>query len=305
MSPNDARSLFGRFEKKAITLDKSISKVVIDTNCILYIHYSKVMNSYHGWDSEKAKKAFHNHTDHVCRAITFTIDACQELLDTCVEYFSERNIYVTFAFDGMQPIEKIPVLKRRARKVAAARKIVRQTLAITNPTQADIKKYYANITASVPPSELFYELFVTFIEKRSWNICHMPNEIDYHCADRCARGIYDAMVSNDWDPLLFGCPVIIREVPMRDKLVTYVRLDDVLSGLMLTREELCAVCILSGVDYNYECEGYAKPMENYNAIICGKESGFSLNDTRRCINIDENILRWDICKQMYRLPHDI
>lgn len=304
MSPNGARSLLGRFERKAIALDKTVGKVVVDANCILYIHYAKVMSSYHKWDPTRARSAFDDHAAHTREAIVYAIRACQDLLDMCFEYFSQRGIEVTFAFDGIQPIEKIPVLKRRARKVAAARKVVRRILSLPKPTVADLKKYYANITASVPPSDSFYDLFVAFVTKREWDFYHVPSEVDEHCANECARGQYDALISNDWDPLLFGCPVVIREVPRRDRLVTYVRLQDVLSGLQIDREELCAVCVFSGVDYNYECDDYASPVANHLALLRDKQSGVPLDEVRRRITVDEKILRWDVCKRMYRISTD-
>lgn len=297
MSPNSARTLFGRFERKAIRLDKAIGKVAVDTNCILYIHYSKVMSSYHKWDPVKARYAFDNHRQHMHDAVLYAICACQELLEICVDYFSECNIEVTFAFDGLQPPAKLPVLTRRARKVATARKIVRRVLALSDPTVADLKKYYANITASIPPSDAFYDRFAKFISGRGWKQERMPFEVDECCSQACALGRYDALVSNDWDPLLFGCPLVIREVPRRDRLVTYVRLSDVLSGLTVNRDELCAICILSGVDYNYEYD-YASPVDNHRKLV---SSGRSVDEMRRCTDIDEHILRWNLCKSVYKI----
>jgi hypothetical protein len=304
MSPNDARSLLGQFERRVIALDKTIGKVVVDTNCVLYIHYAKVMSSYHKWDPIKARSAFDDHAAHTCEAIVYAIRACQDLLDACFEYFSQRDIDVTFAFDGIQPIEKIPVLKRRARKIAAARRIVRGILSLPEPTVSDLRKYYSNITASVPPSNSFYDLFAAFVAKRKWDFYHVPSEVDQHGAYACARGQYDALVSNDWDPLLFGCPVVIREVPRRDRLVTYVRLSDVLSGLTINREELCAVCIFSGVDYNYECDDYESPVANHRELLRNKMSGIPLDEARRRVIVDEEVLRWDTCKSVYRISND-
>lgn len=304
MSPKGARSLMGRFERRVIALDETVGRVAVDANCVLYIHYAKVMSSYHRWDPEKARAAFDDHVAHAREAIVYAVRACLDLLDACFEYFSQRGIEVTFAFDGLQPIEKMPALKRRARRVATARRTVLEILSLPQPTVADLRKYYANIAASMPPSESFYDLFVAFVSRRGWDFRRVPSEVDEHCALECARGRYDALVSNDWDPLLFGCPVVIREVPRRDRLVTYVRLSDVLTGLQIDREELCAVCVFSGVDYNYECDDYASLVANHRALLRDRTSGISLDEVRRRVPVVEKILRWDVCKRVYRISND-
>jgi flap endonuclease-1 len=94
-----------------------------------------------------------------------------------------------------------------------------------------------------------------------------PAEGEAQASVMAQRGQVDAAVSQDFDALLFGAPVLVRNLggqrrkmpgkqAWQDVEPERIRLADVLRELQLTREQLVAVGMLCGTDYNEGVHGF-------------------------------------------------
>jgi len=87
-------------------------------------------------------------------------------------------------------------------------------------------------------------------------IVQAPHDGEAQAAWMCREGHVDAVVSQDWDCLLFGAPVLIRNLTTGAKSEPQkVVLKDVLEGISLTREQLVEAAVLIGTDFNKGVKG--------------------------------------------------
>ena len=95
-----------------------------------------------------------------------------------------------------------------------------------------------------------------------------PSEGEAQAAYMVAKGNATYAVSQDYDLLLFGAPVLVRNLTVsgkrkvRGRTITVnpekLLLKDVLDGLHLTREQLIEIGILVGTDFNTGSGGSAR-----------------------------------------------
>jgi flap endonuclease-1 len=94
-----------------------------------------------------------------------------------------------------------------------------------------------------------------------------PGEGEAQAAQMVKKGQAYAVASQDYDALLFGSPVLVRnisitgkrKVPRQDRYVMIepeeIKLEETLSSLNLNQEQLIAIGILIGTDYNEGVKG--------------------------------------------------
>jgi flap endonuclease-1 len=92
-----------------------------------------------------------------------------------------------------------------------------------------------------------------------------PSEGEAQASHMVKTGEVRYVASQDYDTLLFGAPLLVRNLTVSGKrrlhgrMITVqpeiVRLDEVLSGLNLTREQLIEIAILVGTDFNEGAAG--------------------------------------------------
>ncbi|PWR70534.1 flap endonuclease-1 [Methanospirillum lacunae] len=91
-------------------------------------------------------------------------------------------------------------------------------------------------------------------------VINAPSEGEADASNMVRTGVARYVASQDYDTLLFGAPLLVRNLTVSGKRRSHGRmvnvlpetvvLDDVLTGLNLTREELIDVAILVGTDFN-------------------------------------------------------
>jgi len=116
-----------------------------------------------------------------------------------------------------------------------------------------------------------------------------PSEGEAQGAYMVLKGDADYVVSQDYDTLLFGTPVLVRNLTISGKRRLHGRqitvqperivLSDVLSTLDITREQLIEIAILTGTDFNPVTDSYTLDpgridRDGIRAFLCG-EHGFS------------------------------
>ncbi|NMC07761.1 MAG: hypothetical protein GYA24_21285, partial [Candidatus Lokiarchaeota archaeon] len=77
-----------------------------------------------------------------------------------------------------------------------------------------------------------------------------PGEGEAQCAWLARRGIADAVVTKDADALLYGAPVVVNNLAVKQKVAEKLVLKDELARLGITRAQLVDLAILDGTDYH-------------------------------------------------------
>lgn len=281
----------------------NVRKLVMDTNCALYIGFMREMYVYHVWNADRAQRALDDLEGYLDVATRHCLNrTIRKILDS-ESTLESVGIEITYAFDGKQPKEKKPELDRRKTKMTNARTRMGELReeASRKPNVIALKKYFSLIPDAYPLTAKAFEMMHRYLISQNKRTLQCQAECDKECAHMCKKGNFDAVVSMDWDPLLFGCPVLIKELPSLACKVVY--LDDVLCFLDLNLAELVAACIWSGVDYNHH-EGLAGLKTNVRDLKLYRKV-YDLNQMRGYMDISENILRWEKCKQIYGLNDSV
>jgi len=167
-----------------------------------------------------------------------------------------KPIYV---FDGQPPeLKRAEIERRRLAKVQA--EALRQE-AIERGDLASAKKY-ASATSYLKDYMIEDAKRILDLMGIPWLVA--PSEGEATAAYMNRAGLVDAAASQDYDSLLFGAKVLIRNVtisgrrklPNRNAYINVelerVQCDDVLRQLGITREQLVDIGILLGTDFNPE-----------------------------------------------------
>ncbi len=171
----------------------------------------------------------------------------------------EIGVKVAYVFDGVPSALKEVELKRRAKVKAEA--IVKYERAIREG-KVEKARSYAQMTSKLKdymPADskrLLTELGVPWIQA--------PSEGEAQAAYLTMKGDTNYCGSQDYDSLLFGATVLVRNVTMSGRrkiprknvyvevVPEIMKLDHVLEALEITREQLIDVAILVGTDFNPE-----------------------------------------------------
>jgi flap endonuclease-1 len=169
----------------------------------------------------------------------------------------ELGIKVAYVFDGVPPTLKEVEIKRRAKVKAEALVKYEQAL---KEGKVEKARSYAQMTSklkdymAVDSKRLLTELGVPWIQA--------PSEGEAQAAYLTRKGDTDYCASQDYDSLLFGAKVLVRNVtisgrrkiPRKPVYVEVgpeiIKLDQALKELEITREQLIDVAILVGTDFN-------------------------------------------------------
>jgi flap endonuclease-1 len=169
----------------------------------------------------------------------------------------ERGIRVVYVFDGEPPALKEVEIKRRMQIKEEA--IIRYEDALKRGAVEEAKRY-AQMTSRLKDEmvddakRLLSSMGVPWIQA--------PSEGEAQAAHIVSKSHLWAVASQDYDSLLFGAPVLVRNLTVsgRRKLPgknVYVEVEPeiidlrkALTDLGLTREQLIDVAILLGTDYN-------------------------------------------------------
>ena len=174
----------------------------------------------------------------------------------------EAEIYPIYVFDG-----KPPELKRRTleeRRVLRERAAEEWERALREGRLEEARRYAAQ--AATVEEEVVRDA-KRLLELMGLPFVQAPSEGEAQAAHLVRKGEAWAVASQDFDSLLFGSPVLVRnlaltgrrKLPGKDAYVEVrpevVELERVLSELGLTREQLVDVGILVGTDFNEGVKG--------------------------------------------------
>jgi len=169
----------------------------------------------------------------------------------------EHNIKPIFVFDG-----KPPEIKKRTQELRA--KVKKEAALKLKEAEklGDVKEMYkfASRTAVLTPQMI--EEAKKLISYLGLPIVQAPSEGEAQCAYIIKKSDAYAAVSQDYDSLIFGCPLLIRNLSIEGRRKRAGRfayqtikpeiltLSDNLNHLGLDIDQLIVLAILVGTDYN-------------------------------------------------------
>jgi hypothetical protein len=174
-----------------------------------------------------------------------------------IHIFKCNNINPIFVFDGKSPIEKWDTIKERyeMRKSAEEEYLKLKTelenIEISDSIKKEklkelnlIKQKTTKITKEdiAKVKELIQALGCQYIDA--------PGEADQLCAYLVNKGYAYGCLSDDMDMLLYGCPIIIRNLNLTDATITIYNTENILKDIDIDMENFRKIIILAGTDYN-------------------------------------------------------
>ncbi len=165
----------------------------------------------------------------------------------------ENNIIPVYVFDGPPPVYKIKeIMKRKKAREEAAKK--------AEQAEGEEKLIYAKESTSI--NEYVISSAKQLLEAMGIPIVQAPSEGEAECAYLNKIGKVYASASQDYDSLLFGANTLIRNLniagrrkipgkPIYKKInIELIDVNNVLSSLGISREQLILVGMFLGTDYN-------------------------------------------------------
>lgn len=173
--------------------------------------------------------------------------------------FMEKGLKPVFVFDGKAPQIKIKTWeKRTALKKEASLKLKEAEEA------GDIESMRKFAGRTVKLDKEMIEDAKRLIKSLGVPIVQAPSEGEAQTAYMVKTGKAYASISQDYDNIIFGCPLLVRNLSIegkRKKVGKFayktvkpemIKLDEVLKELELTQDQLIVLAILVGTDYNPE-----------------------------------------------------
>ncbi|HIH10808.1 TPA: flap endonuclease-1 [Candidatus Woesearchaeota archaeon] len=192
----------------------------------------------------------------------------------------EQGIKLIFVFDGKPPqLKQKTWEKRSAVKAEASLKL---KVAEEAGDYEEMRKFASRTTVLTKEMITDAQALITLL---GLPIIQAPSEGEAQAAHVVKKGHAYAVVSQDYDTLLFGCPRVVRNLSIegrRKKAGTVgfqtvkpelVDLKDVLAHLQITQEQLVHMAMLMGTDYN---PGGIKGIGPKKALTLSKQ--YSFND---------------------------
>ena len=202
-------------------------KVAIDTSIFLYKSLTNVR--YKG--------------DYLRNSQGLPVSHIVGLFNKTVQYLS-LGITPIYIFDGKPPDEKRECLDERNRKSKECK--LKMETAVGKEKQ-DLEKASIRVTKDhiKDLKHLFDLMGVSYI--------HADGEAESYAAEMCRIGLVDAVVTEDMDTLVYGCPLMIRNcidrTIKRSDVVTTFDYNQILVDMEMTPEQFADLCILCGCDY--------------------------------------------------------
>ena len=205
-----------------------------------------------------------------------TQEGIVEMFQRMIDMFREHNITPVFIFDGKPPEEKSKLLKERYwKKVLASRKVEElKQLLQESPLE----------TSELSQNEIMREMEIaetnalrlrkvdilaikTLIHSLNLSLIEAEEEADELCVKQVKMREAYAVISDDMDMLVHGCPATIRNLNITTGECTAYFINNILYDLKMTIRQFREIMVLSGTDYSAnssECDLY-KTMKLYTS----------------------------------------
>lgn len=169
----------------------------------------------------------------------------------------EKGIFPIYVFDGEpHQLKKETIAERGARKLEAEESLRKAR----EEGKEEEMLLYAQQTSRLGEAEVADSKRLLDLMGLPW--VQAPGEGEAQCALMCEEGLVQAAASQDYDSILFGAPILLRnltvagrrKLPRRevyvDVLPERILLEPNLKRLGLTRRKLVWLALLIGTDFN-------------------------------------------------------
>ena len=183
--------------------------------------------------------------------------------------FKYYCIEPVFVFDGKPPPEKRGIIQKRRLEKRAAKDeydiLEKQMEEIDNVTMDDIHKMEIHKRIAVQEVHKRMEVLKKKMVRVKWEhidnaieLIHefgfihylAPHEADQLCVYLAKKGDVHAIMSDDMDMIISGCPRVIRNLNMSTHEAILYDNCQIIRELQLSLEHFRQIVILSGTDYN-------------------------------------------------------
>jgi flap endonuclease-1 len=174
--------------------------------------------------------------------------------------FMEKGIKPVFVFDGKPTALKQATIDERRKLRETAGEKWKEAL-----ERGDEEEAYKQARSSTRVDATIIGTSKDLLGLMGIPIVQAPGEGEAQASSMVANGDARYVVSQDYDTLLFGAPLLVRNLTVsgkrkiRGRQITVsperIVLADTLAGLHLTREQLIEIAILVGTDFNPGIEG--------------------------------------------------
>lgn len=176
-------------------------------------------------------------------------------LNDMLNIFKFYNIIPVFIFDGKPPNEKKYILQERKKQKEKNREKINELQNILNNTSEDDKNIIMSKIAKlerqcISMTREKIEQVKNIIRINGFSYYDAPQEADELCSVLAIREQVWAVMSEDMDMFIYGCPRIIRYFNINSANVKLYNIENILFELNVSLNNFKQVCILSGTDYN-------------------------------------------------------
>ena len=224
--------------------------------------------------------------------------------------FRHYNIIPIFIFDGKPPSEKHELLKKRKEdKLEAENEYnkLKNTLEI-NKDMDDSDKQEIIYNMDILKKK-FVSINKNDIENvkmliRSYGATYYdaPGEADELCAMLNIKNKVWASLSEDMDMFVYGCPRVIRYFSLLNHTAIVYDVKGILNNLGISQKELREICVLSGTDYNLECDDTKNSLNNTLKIFKKYHKSKSKVGFYEWLNKDNNFIKdYDLLLKTYNM----
>ena len=197
-------------------------------------------------------------------------DTLIENMYLMLSVFRHYNIIPIFVFDGKPPPEKRELLqKRKEDKLEAEEEYNRLKNSLEINKDMDdsdkqeiiysmdmLKKKFVSINKND------IEIIKDLIRAYGATYYDAPGEADELCAMLTMRDKVWGCLSEDMDMFVYGCPRVIRYLSLLNHTAVVYDVKSILNNLGITQKELREICVISGTDYNLECDDSKNTLNN-------------------------------------------
>lgn len=183
----------------------------------------------------------------------------------------ELGVRPVYVFDGKPPeLKKRTIEERRAAKAQAEAEWKKAL------EEGDLKRALSKATRTARLDSDMIEDAVSLLDAMGVPWIKAPSEGEAQMGHMAQKGDVWAGASQDFDAILFGTPTLVRNLTLAGKrrlpsgrqvevVPELITLQDVLSKLGITREQLVDMAILIGTDFNEGVRGIG-PKKAYAAV---------------------------------------
>lgn len=223
-------------------------KIAVDVNALMFIMSKCTIR--HRIEKMFSLKEANDVLNHEAFEMAEYAWCCTQTIQKAMETLRDE-FYCVFVFDGQAFPEKQLELERRAKKCIGAKEtleIMRRIFQRDPSSKKNAKQYYdalfecTHLNVSEAPTSL--------------DTCMVgDHEADVTCAHMCQSGEVDAVLSSDYDSLLFGCPYLIKDIDITNGYADVITLQSIYDSFNIDRAQAIDICILMGTDYNQKISG--------------------------------------------------